>query len=202
VILEHSLCQPGSVDVKAHLLGWLVPTCSVITPKPLNFIKLRHLISEYNGLIGHITKPKEDKMDLSSINWLAVIACVVISMVSGTIWYNPKTFFPVWWRGIGKKDEDTPGMSNMGMTWGLTVLSSIVQAVALSLLIGLAGKVYGGPSAGLGMVVGALLWAGLIAPTYLVNKLFAGHGLKIWAIEAGNHLLNFMLFGAVLGAWR
>ena len=32
-------------------------------------------------------------MDLSSVNWLAVIACVVISMISGSIWYNPKTFF-------------------------------------------------------------------------------------------------------------
>jgi hypothetical protein len=47
-----------------------------------------------------------------------------------------------------------------------------------------------------------MLWCGFIAPTYLVNKLFAGHGLKIWAIEVGNHLVNFVLFGAILGAWR
>ena len=48
----------------------------------------------------------------------------------------------------------------------------------------------------------SLLWLGFVAPTYLVNKLFAGHGLKVWAIEVGNHLVNFILFGAILGAWR
>ncbi len=56
-------------------------------------------------------------MDFGSINWLAVIVCVVVSMVSGTIWYNPKTFFPMWWKVVGAGKEQ-PGMENMGMTWG------------------------------------------------------------------------------------
>ncbi len=33
-------------------------------------------------------------MDFSSINWLAVVVCVVVSMISGSLWYNPKTFSP------------------------------------------------------------------------------------------------------------
>jgi hypothetical protein len=53
-----------------------------------------------------------------------------------------------------------------------------------------------------GAGTGFMLWLGFIAPTYLVNKLFAGHGLKVWAIEVGNHLVNFVLSGAILGAWR
>ena len=40
-------------------------------------------------------------MDFNSINWLAVIACVVVSMISGSLWYNPKTFFPAWWKVVG-----------------------------------------------------------------------------------------------------
>jgi hypothetical protein len=47
-----------------------------------------------------------------------------------------------------------------------------------------------------------MMWFGFVAPTSLANKLFAGHGFKVWAIEVGNHLLNFLLFGAILGAWR
>jgi len=73
-------------------------------------------------------------MDFGSINWLAVVACVVVSMVSGSLWYNPRTFFPVWWKVVGKEGE-VPGMQNMGMTWTLTVLSSFVQAVAMSLMV-------------------------------------------------------------------
>jgi len=143
-------------------------------------------------------------MDFSSVNWLAVIVCVVVSMISGSIWYNPKTFFPTWWKGIGKTEGDRPGAgSNMALTWGLTILSSFIQAVAMALMVNaMGGLMTGGPSFVSGAMVGFMLWLGFIAPTYLVNKLFAGQALKIWAIEAGNHLVNFVLFGAILGAWR
>jgi len=60
----------------------------------------------------------------------------------------------------------------------------------------------GGPTLVSGAAAGFLIWLGFIAPTYLVNKLFAGHGLKVWAIEVGNHLVNFVIFGAIFGAWR
>ena len=141
-------------------------------------------------------------MDFSNINWLAVLVCVVVSMVSGSIWYNPKTFFDIWWRGIGKPEGGRPGTENMGLTWGLTILSSFVQAVFMALMVNAMGSMSGGATLVSGAATGFLLWLGFIAPTYLVNKLFAGHGFKVWAIEVGNHLVNFVLFGAILGAWR
>jgi hypothetical protein len=142
-------------------------------------------------------------MDFNSINWLAVLVCVVVSMISGSLWYNPKTFFEIWWKGIGKTDADRPGgKGSMTMTWGLTVLASFVQAVFMALMVNALGKLSGGATLLSGMLTGLILWFGFIAPTYMVNKLFAGHGLKIWAIEVGNHLVNFILFGAILGAWH
>ena len=141
-------------------------------------------------------------MDFSAINWLAVVACLVISMLSGSVWYNPKTFFPVWWKGIGKKEGEAPGQSNMAVTWGLTIFAALVQAVAMAFVVNFVSDVTGSMSLLIGAGIGFMLWFGFIAPTYLTNKLFAGHGFKVWAIEAGNHLLNFILFGAVLGLWR
>jgi hypothetical protein len=141
-------------------------------------------------------------MDFSSVNWLAVIVCVVVSMITGSLWYNPRTFFPTWWKGIGKTGE--PGMQgNMGTTWTLTILSSFVQAIAMSFMVNAMGSLMtGGVSAATGAMTGFMLWFGFIMPTYLVNKLFAGHGFNVWAIEVGNHLVNFVLFGAILGAWQ
>lgn len=141
-------------------------------------------------------------MDFSTVNWLAVVVCVIVSMIVGSIWYNPRTLFPAWWKGIGKTGE--PGMQgNMGMTWTLTILSSFVQAIAMSFMVDAMGSLMsGGVSAVSGALTGFMLWFGFIMPTYLVNKLFAGHGLKVWAIEVGNHLVNFVLFGAILGAWQ
>lgn len=139
-------------------------------------------------------------MNFSSINWLAVIVCVLASMVVGSLWFNPKTFFPAWWQAIGK--SGSPGMSNMGMTWGLTILAAIVQAVAMAFMVNALGSAMpGGATLVSGALTGFMLWLGFVAPSSLTNKLFAGQ-LKAWAIEVGNHLVNFVVIGAILGAWH
>ena len=134
-------------------------------------------------------------MDLGSVNWLAIVVCVVISMVSGFIWYHPKVLFPAWWAGIGKSGE--PGDPNP-MIYVFTIIAALVQAVFVSFMV----NIMGSTTVVSGATAGFMLWLGFVAPTNLVNKLFAGHGFKVWAIEAGNHLVNFLLFGAILGAWR
>ncbi len=141
-------------------------------------------------------------MDFSSINWLAVIVCVVLNFVVGSLWFNQKTFFPIWWKAIGKTDSG-PGMTgNMGMTWGLTVVAAIVQAVFMALLVHAMGSMTpGGATLGSGALAGFILWLGFVAPTSLTNKAFAGQ-LTAWVLEAGNHLIDFVLMGAILGAWH
>jgi hypothetical protein len=137
----------------------------------------------------------EAEMDFSSVNWLAVVACIIVSMVSGFIWYHPKVFFPAWWAGTGK--SGAPGNPNP-VIYVYTIIAAFVQAVSVALLI----NVMGSNTLAAGLGAGFMLWLGFVAPTNLVNKLFAGHGFKVWVIEAGNHLVNFLLFGAILGAWQ
>lgn len=139
-------------------------------------------------------------MDFSSINWLAVLACVVAAMLIGSIWYNPKTFFPAWWQAIGKTGQ--PGMGdNMGLTWGLTILAALVQAIFMALMVTAMGSMSGGASLVSGMTAGFLLWLGFVVPSSLTNKLFSGR-YKAWFIEVGGHLVTFVVMGAILGAWR
>ncbi|MFH1184871.1 MAG: DUF1761 domain-containing protein [Chloroflexota bacterium] len=140
-------------------------------------------------------------MDFGSINWFAVIVCVLVSFAVGFVWYSPKVFFNTWWKGIGKSGDPSGGA--MGMTWALTALASIVQAVAMAFMVNSVGALMpGGVNLVNGALTGFMLWLGFVAPTFLSNKLFAQHGLKVWAIEAGNHLVVFLLFGAILGVWR
>ena len=141
-------------------------------------------------------------MDFSSINWLAVVVCVLASMMIGGVWFGPKTFFPIWWKAIGKSENDGPSSTNMGMVWGLIVLSSFVQAVFMSLMVNAMGSMTrGGATLGSGAMTGFLLWLGFVAPSSLTNKLFADR-LKAWVLEAGNHLITFVVMGAILGVWR
>ena len=137
----------------------------------------------------------------SELNMWAIVVCMFVAFLTGSLWFNPKTFFLIWWKAMGKSEKDmNVGSGNMGMVWSMTVLSALVQPLFLAIVIGLIFP--DGATAWLGMQVGILMWLGFIAPTYLVNKMFAGHGWVVWSIETSNHLVNMILFGLIIGAWH
>jgi hypothetical protein len=135
-------------------------------------------------------------MVLNVINWFAVVVSVVASMVIGSIWYHPKVFFNVWWKGIGKKEGEI-GQASPAI-WIFVVLASFVEAVALAFMI----QAMGARSVGSGALAGFMIWLGFVAPTNLVDKLFAGHGWKVWLIEVGDHLAYLLVAGIILSVWR
>ena len=136
-------------------------------------------------------------MELSSVSWTAVAACFAFSVISGALWFGPKTFFPAWWSAIGKATGDQP--VGTPVTWILLMLTSVVQALCSAMLVPVIASAMGGTSAATGAMAGVFIWLGFVGPTGLANKLFAGH-IRAWAIESGNHLLNFVVFGAIIGA--
>ena len=146
-------------------------------------------------------------MDFSSINWLAVLFCVLASMVIGGVWFGPKTFFPAWWKAVGKAGdpmmgggESTPGSSlGMGLVWGGIVFASLVQAVFMSMMVHAMGSISGGVTLASGALTGFLIWLGFVASSSLTNKLFADR-LQAWVLEQGNHLITFVVMGAIVGA--
>ena len=146
-------------------------------------------------------------MDFSSINWLAVLFCVLASMVIGGVWFGPKTFFPAWWKAVGKTGEptmggssDTPGASlGMAVVWGGVIFAALVQAVFMSMMVHAMGSMSGGATLVSGALTGFLIWLGFVASSSLTNKLFADR-LKAWVLEQGNHLITFVVMGAIIGA--
>ena len=143
-------------------------------------------------------------MDFSSINWLAVLLCVVASMIIGSIWFSPKVFYPAWWKAIGKTDKDMQDMSKgsasgMWATWGGVIVSSLVQAIFMNLMVNAMGSMSGGSTLASGAMAGFFLWLGFVAPSSLTNKLFADR-VPAWIYEAGNHLVTFVVMGAIAGA--
>ena len=139
-------------------------------------------------------------MDFSSINWLATILCLVASMVIGSVWFSPKVFYPAWWKAIGKSDKDMgqmsgSGASGMWATWGGVIVSSLIQAI----FMGFMTNAMGATSWSSGAMTGFWLWLGFLAPASLTNKLFADR-VPAWFYEAGNHLVTFLVMGAIQGA--
>lgn len=140
-------------------------------------------------------------MDLNSINWLAVVLCVVASLIIGSTWFSPKVFFPAWMKAIEKTEMNDSNDQNMAPViriFGLTILASLVQAVFMGLMVNLMGGISGGVTLASGVLTGFLLWLGFVAPSSLTNKLFADR-VKAWYYEAGNHLVTFVVMGAIHG---
>jgi len=74
-------------------------------------------------------------MDFGSINWLAVLLATVVSFISGFIWFGPKTFYPVWWKAMGKSPNSEPGSSqNMGVVFGSITVALFVQSLVFSII--------------------------------------------------------------------
>ena len=137
---------------------------------------------------------------IPTINLAAVLVSVVAAFVIGFIWFGPKTFFPVWWRALGKSGD--PGAEGgMALTFGLTLVGSLVQAFSLAVVIGWARLA--GVDVGLagGALIGLFVGVGFAAATSLGHRPFAGQGLKVWLIEVGGDIVALIAMGAIIGAW-
>lgn len=141
-------------------------------------------------------------MPFADINWLAVLVASLASFVIGFAWFSPKTFFPVWWKAMGRGTDEAPSSGlSMGAVFGLTILGILVQATVLALvieLVRLSGQEvtwFGG------LAVGALMGVGFAAAASLSHHLFAGFSLKAWVLEVGQDIVCLAAMGAILGAW-
>lgn len=129
------------------------------------------------------------------INLWAVAAGVVVSMLLGYGWYSMRGFGRAWMNLIGKTEADLKAGSGsaMGAAVGLAFLTSFVLAHFVA---------YAGAADALdGMITAAWAWLGFVLTTVTMQNVFAQRPMKLTAINAGYHLVQFVIIGAMLGAW-
>lgn len=141
-------------------------------------------------------------MFLAELNWLAIVVAWIAAFIAGAIWFGPKTFFPIWWRAMGKDPNNMEVTGNMGLIFGGTAVAAFVEAVAVASVIHFVALATPGFGMWDGAGVGLLLGIGLAAASSLSHRLFAGHGVKVWAIEVSSDVVNLTLMGLIIGAWQ
>lgn len=134
-------------------------------------------------------------------NWLAWILSSIVGIAIGAIWFGPKSFFPLWWKFMGKDPNENPGSSNMGLIFGLTFLGAFVQSAVMSAVISLAEDATGGLDWFGGLATGALMGVGFSAATVLSHKLFGGISLKVWLLEVGQDIVSLAAMGAIIATF-
>ncbi len=136
-------------------------------------------------------------MDFGSINFVAVLVAFLINFVIGFIWFGPKTFFPIWWKAIGKTGD--PGVdANMKVVFSSTAIAGLVSATGLALVFDLLARTKGEVNLITGLSTGLIVGIFLMAAPALSHRLFAGNGFKVWLLEIGSDVLGFVGMGIAL----
>jgi hypothetical protein len=139
----------------------------------------------------------------SGITIAGVLVAWFATFISGFIWFGPKTFFPIWWRLMGRSKEDVPGGGrSMIVTFGSVLIGQLTVVAVLALIMGPAielGRIDGGLE---GALFGLLVGAGIAGASALGHRMFAGHGPVVWIIESGNDIINLGIAGAILATLR
>ena len=139
-------------------------------------------------------------MDLSAVNWLGVLGVFVVNFLIGFAWFNGKTFYPLWWKALGKSPSEEPGQGqSMGAVFGATVLAGIVLSTAMSVLATLIAQANGGSvTLGDGISLGLFVGVAIVSAQSLSHKLFGQQGWLVWLIESGGDVAAAVGMGIVL----
>lgn len=130
------------------------------------------------------------------INWLAVLAAVVVRMLVGGLWYSPLLFVKPWQALTGVTPETM--RSGLGKAIALDLVMSLLMAVVLAEILGLA-HITDWLN---GALIGAGAWFGFVLATQLPLMTYENRPLKLVAINTGAILVSLLLMGALLGLWH
>jgi hypothetical protein len=140
-------------------------------------------------------------MDMSAINWFAVIAAVLVAFPVGFLWYGP-LFGKQWMLSVGLDEEKIQQHSNMAKIFGVSLVLQFIMALFLAIFF------FGDPAAaelitaGSGAFYGFLTGFGWVAAAIGVNAMFEQRSFTYVAIVGSYWVVTFTLMGLVLGAWR
>lgn len=129
---------------------------------------------------------------MSEVNYWAVLAATVVTMVLGFLWYSV-LFGNAWVKQLGKKKEEMSG--GVGLTYGLTALTALIGSWVLALLLTMADET----TIASGLLAGLLI--GIAVSVKIgMNYLFEKRPLGLYLITIGYHLVSFLIAGLLIGA--
>lgn len=135
-------------------------------------------------------------MDMSSINWVAVIVAAVLNFGLGGLWYSPMLFGKAWQAENKLSDEDLK-RGNMAKIFGFSFLWSLVMSTNLGMFLA-------DPKTDLSwcLTAGFLTGFGWVAMAIFTIGLFERKSIRYMLINAGYMTVSFTMMGLIIGAWR
>lgn len=133
-------------------------------------------------------------MDLSAINWLAVLVAAASTFLLGGLWYGP--FFGRPWMAASGMTEERARQGNMAKVFGVSFLLQLAAAAVLAMFVGPESDAMFGFLAGFSV---GLFW---VATAFGVVYLFEQRPFAHWAVNVGYHVVSYSIMGVIVGAWH
>lgn len=145
-------------------------------------------------------------MDMSTINWLAVLVAGISSFVVGGIWYSPALFGKAWMKANNFTEEEIKKGGNKGKIFGFTFLFSLIMAANLAMFLADSPSTCP-PECAIKTDISWGATAGFLAGIWTfcaiaIHSLFEFKSWKLILINGFYSLVSLVLMGAILGVWR
>ena len=127
---------------------------------------------------------------LKGVNWIAVLASVVVLEIVGFLWYAV-IFQQVWLAALGAPQDPKP----VAVAQGLGMINTLIVVMGLDWLLrrlnrtGLAASV----------ATALLAWLVFDFTTMAIDYLYVGHTGALVLINMGYQLVAYALAGAIFG---
>ena len=135
-------------------------------------------------------------MDISTINWLAVVLAALSNFLIGGLWYSPLFFGKPWMKENNFTENDLK-KGNMARIFGLTFLFSIVIAANLAMFLNDEHT-----TTNWGAIAGFLAGFGWAAMAIFIIGQFERKSAKYMLIHGGYLTISFTIMGLIIGLWR
>lgn len=134
-------------------------------------------------------------MDLTQVNWLAIIVSAVASMALGFLWYSPFLFANPWMKAMElTKEKLQQAQKKMGPMYALSTVGAILTALVLAMLRDLTGMVGLSES----LILAFWIWLGFLTPVQLTEVIFGGKKPMVYYINTGYQLASVLAMAVVL----
>lgn len=137
------------------------------------------------------------------LNYWAILAAAIASMVIGALWYGP-VFGKFWMTlsGVDPKKIEADKKNGMGKLYAINFVGSLFMSYVLANALIFASAYTNITGLGSGLMTGFFNWIGFVAPVTLGTVLWESKPWKLWFLNNGYYLLTLVIMATILAYWK
>ena len=132
---------------------------------------------------------------MAGINIWAVLVSAIVAFIFGGVWYSKKVFGEAWLREANVSEAQMQSF-HKSRAYIIGFILSVLAAWAMAMLL------RSNPSFAHAVKFGFVAGLFFVATSFGINYIFANRSLKLFLIDSGYHLVQFVIYGVILGLWH